>query len=106
MKTIAWKREPKGPGNAVHMFMDDAAGERVELLAYDCPACSLGPRMCGFEIYAAPKYLELVGGGEAASLDAAMRMALEMASGPRAAWTFLPRLALPSTTSQNDRGQP
>jgi hypothetical protein len=34
-KTIPWHREPKGPGDAVHMFID-AGGERVELLAYGC----------------------------------------------------------------------
>jgi hypothetical protein len=32
MKTIGWRREPKGPGRrAFHMF-NDARGERVELL--------------------------------------------------------------------------
>jgi len=25
--------------------------ERIELLAYDCPASHGGPRMCGYEVY-------------------------------------------------------
>lgn len=92
MKTISWKREPKGPGIAYHMFKD-AGGERVELLAYDCPASHGGPRMCGFEVYTrlGTKFHNQVAAGEADSIETAMRAALQMVSRPRGAWTTLPR---------------
>lgn len=101
MKTIGWKPEPKGPGRAFHMFLD-AGGERVELLAYDCPAGHGGPRMCGFEVFGklrdrngnirpASKFYEQLAAGEADSLEAAMRGAREMVAQPRAAWSKLPR---------------
>jgi hypothetical protein len=51
MKTINWKREPKGPGAAAeHLFLD-AQGERVEILVYDCPPFKIHGRMCGFEVF-------------------------------------------------------
>jgi hypothetical protein len=72
----------------------DAGGERVELLAYDCPASHGSPRMCGFEIFARNRrgrFHDQVGAGETASLEAAMRAAVEMVSKPRDQWAKLPR---------------
>lgn len=95
MKIIRWRREPKGPGYyAWHMFMD-AGGERVELLAYDCPPGNTYPRVCGFEVFGRlrprrPFYNQLAA-GEAANLEAAMAAALEMVAKPRAEWAVLPR---------------
>jgi hypothetical protein len=93
-KTIEWTTEPKGPGRAVHMFVD-AGGERVELLAYDCPASHGGPRMCGFEVYARLRkggpFHDQIAAGEAQSLDDAMAAALAMVAQPREKWTVLPR---------------
>jgi hypothetical protein len=94
MKTIGWKYEPKGPGRAWHTFLD-AGGERVELLAYDCPASNGYKRMCGFEIYGRERargpFHDQIGAGEAANLEAAMAAAREMVSQPREAWAILPR---------------
>ena len=94
MKTIEWQPEPKGPGRAVHMFLD-AGGERVELLAYDCPAFKEHPRMCGFEVFGRLRkggpFWEQLAAGEAHSLEEAMRAAREMVSRPREAWAKLPR---------------
>lgn len=94
MKTVAWKREPKGPGIAYHMFMD-AGGLRVELLAYDCPASSGGGRMCGFEIYAPYRvggpFWDQLAAGEAENIEAAKAAAIKMAGKPREMWTVLPR---------------
>lgn len=92
MKTIGWKPEPKGPGRAFHTFLD-AHGERVELLAYDCPPSSGFQRMCGFEVYGrvGRKFHEQVAAGEADSLDAAMRAAEEMVARRRSEWSVLPR---------------
>lgn len=93
MKTVKWKREPKGPGSAFHMFLD-AGGERIELLAYDCGS-SYDPRICGFEIYGRLRrngpFHNQIGAGEADSLEAAMNAALMMASQPRKTWAVLPR---------------
>jgi hypothetical protein len=72
-KAIPWRREPKGPGFAEHVFTD-AGGERVELLVYDCPPSAGGARMCGFEIYARNyrgRYFEQVAAGEADSIEEA-----------------------------------
>lgn len=100
----------------MHMFLD-AGGERVELLAYDCPASHGGPRMCGFEVFArlpkkgalaeqlrqdAPRhhnverrnsgpFWDQLAAGESSSLEEAKAAALEMVSRPRDAWTKLPR---------------
>lgn len=95
MKTIDWKREPKGPGHAMHMFTD-AGGERVELLAYDCPASHGGPRMCGFEVFRQLRrgggpFHDQIAAGEANSLAEAMAAALAMVARPRASWQKLPR---------------
>jgi hypothetical protein len=95
MKTIGWRREPKGPGNnAQHMFLD-AGGERVELLAYDVPAWRSNPRLCGFEAYGRHRnggpFHEQLAAAEADSLEAAMSAALAMVSQPRDAWAVLPR---------------
>jgi hypothetical protein len=94
MKPIEWKTEPKGPGRAVHMFLD-AGGERVELLAYDCPASHGGPRMCGFEVYGrlrkgGPFHAQLAA-GEAQSIDDAMAAARAMVAQPREQWAVLQR---------------
>ncbi|XUM21008.1 hypothetical protein ACRAVF_26970 [Bradyrhizobium oligotrophicum S58] len=100
MKTIEWKTEPKGPGLAVHMFLD-AGGERVELLAYDCPASHGYPRMCGFEVYGRLRtgetarthgpFFEQLAAGEAQSIDEAKAAALAMVAQPRETWANLPR---------------
>lgn len=94
MKTISWTHEPKGPGAAAHMFLD-AHGERVELLAYDCPVSRLGPRMCGFEVYGRLRkggpFHEQLAAGEAESLEAAQIAALAMVALPRDQWAKLPR---------------
>jgi hypothetical protein len=93
MKTIKWKREPKGPGFAFHMFLD-SGGERIELLAYDTGS-SHEPRICGFEIFGRLRrngpFHSQIGAGEADSLEAAMKAALTMASQPREMWAVLPR---------------
>jgi len=92
-KTISWRRERKGPGTAVHMFTD-AANERVELLAYDCPASEGNPRMCGFEIFVRDyrgMFHDQVGAGEAENLEAAKAAALAMIALPRDEWAILPR---------------
>lgn len=93
-KTVEWTTEPRGPGRAVHMFLD-AAGERVELLAYDCPPSHGCPRMCGFEVYVRERkgrpFHRQVAAGETTSLEDAKRATLEMIARPRAAWTVLPR---------------
>jgi|SRR6516225_5217689 hypothetical protein len=95
-KSIDWKREPKGPGNnAFHMFLD-AGGERVELLAYDCPASHGNPRMCGFEVFGRLRkgvgpFWNQLAAGEASSLEEAMRAAREMVAKPREKWAKLPR---------------
>jgi hypothetical protein len=93
MKTIEWITEPKGPGRAVHMFLD-AAGERVELLAYDCPH-SQGGRMCGFEVYTRLRkggpFHNQIAAGETQSLDEAKAAALAMVAQPREKWTVLSR---------------
>lgn len=97
MRQIDWRSEPKGPGrDAVHMFLD-AGGERVELLAYDCPAFGDHPRMCGFEVFGklrdrkgnirpSSKFWEQLAAGEACSLEAAKAAALAMVERPRAKW--------------------
>lgn len=94
MKTIEWHREPKGPGIAFHMFLD-AGGERVELLAYDCPASHGWQRMCGFEVYTRRRvggpFHNQVAAGEAGSLDDAKRAAREMVAKPRETWAVQPR---------------
>lgn len=94
MKQIDWKREPKGPGGAEHIFLD-AGGERVELLAYDCPASHGGPRMCGFEVFTRLRkggpFWDQVAAGEAQSLDEAKAAALAMVAQPRDRWAKLPR---------------
>jgi hypothetical protein len=95
MKTVKWKREPKGPGYyALHMFLD-AGGERVELLVYDVAASNFCPRICGFEIFGRLRrngpFHNQIGAGEADSLEAAMKAALTMASQPREMWAVLPR---------------
>lgn len=102
MKTIGWKREPKGPGLAFHMFVD-AGGERVELLAYDIPASSGYPRICGFEVFGRLRkggpFHEQLAAGEADTLEDSMRAAMEMVTWPRERWIKLPRswLARPNT---------
>jgi hypothetical protein len=87
MRTAAWRREPRGPGAAWHMFAD-AHGERVELLVYDCPASRSGPRMCGFEIFTRLRsggpFHNQVAAGEAESVEGAKAAALKMVSQPRA----------------------
>lgn len=94
MRTVSWRREPKGPGAAWHMFTD-AEGERVEILAYDCPASGSFARMCGFEIFTRARpggpFHNQVGAGETENLEAAKAAALDMISKPRTAWTKLPR---------------
>ena len=94
MKTIRWKPEPKGPGRAVHKFLD-AGGERVELLAFDCPAGPGWPRMCGFEVYRRLRkdgpFWDQMAAGEATNLDEAMSAAEAMVAKPREAWAELPR---------------
>jgi hypothetical protein len=94
MKTVEWKTEPKGPGRAVHMFLD-AGEERVELLAYDCPASHGGPRMCGYEAFGRLRkggpFHEQLAAGEARSLEEAMDAAQKMISQPREHWAKLPR---------------
>lgn len=93
MKTIGWKREPKGPGLAFHMFLD-ASGERVELLAYDIPPSNGSSRICGFEVFGRLRkggpFHEQLAIGEADNLREAMRAALEMASRPRKHWAKRP----------------
>lgn len=99
MKPIDWKPEPEGPGQ--HVFLN-AGGERVELLAYDCPANGTDPRMCGFEVFGRLRdrrgnirpsgaFWEQLAAGEADSLEAAKAAALEMVAQPRSAWSKLPR---------------
>jgi hypothetical protein len=94
MKTIEWKTEPKGPGRAVHMFLD-AGGGRVELLAYDCPASHGGPRMCGYEVFGRLRnggpFHEQLAAGEARSLEEAMAATRTAISQPRERWAKLPR---------------
>lgn len=94
MKTIPWKVEPRGPGQAVHMFLD-AGGERVELLAYDSPATPVSPRLCGFEVFTRLRkggpFWNQVAAGEANSLDEAMAAAQAMVAQPREKWAVLPR---------------
>lgn len=94
MKTISWTSEPKGPGRAMHMFLD-AGGERVELLAYDCPASHGCVCMCGFEVYTRLRsggpFHNQVAAGEAESLIAAMRASLTMVALPRDQWRVQPR---------------
>jgi hypothetical protein len=94
MKTVEWKTEPKGPGRAVHMFLD-AGAERVELLAYDCPASHGGPRMCGYEVFGRLRndgpFHEQLAAGEARSLEEAMAAARMAVSQPRECWAKLPR---------------
>lgn len=93
MKTIGWKSEPKGPGAAVHTFLD-AGGERVELLAFDVPPFAGNRRIIGFEVYGRLRkggpFHELLANGEADTRSNAMRAALEMVSRPRAYWELLP----------------
>jgi hypothetical protein len=94
MKTIEWKPEPKGPGMAVHMFLD-AHGARVEILAYDCPASDGWTRICGFEVFGRLRkngpFHEQLAAGEAASLAEAQEAALAMVAKPRSEWAKLPR---------------
>jgi hypothetical protein len=94
MKTIAWKSDPNwNAGEAVHMFMD-VGEERIELLAYDCPASDGRARMCGYEVYGRHKrrpYHRQLAGGEAQSLDHAMAAARAVVSEPREMWAVLPR---------------
>lgn len=94
MKPVGWRSEPKGPGRAVHMFLD-VAGERVELLAYDCPASRAWPRMCGFEVFGRLRkggpFHDQLAAGESESLTEAMEAAQMMVSQPRDAWAKLPR---------------
>ena len=89
MKSIGWRQEPKGPGQAFHMFKD-AGGERVELLVHDCPASAAGPRMCGFEIYGRSKkngpFDRQLASGNADNLEGAMLAAITMAMQPRETW--------------------
>lgn len=91
-----WRREPKGPGRAFHMFKD-AGGEQIELLVYDCPADSFGPRMCGFEIFARTRrggpFHKQVASGDADSLEEAIRAVVSMSARPRAEWSKRPRPA-------------
>lgn len=98
MKKIGWKREPKGPGLAFHMFVG-AGGERVELLAYDIPASNGYPRICGFEVFGRLRKggHEQLAAGEAE--EDSMRAAMEMVAWPRERWTKLsrPRLVRPNT---------
>ena len=92
-KTTPWRRVPKGPGMAVHMFTD-ASNERVELLAYDRPAFQGHPSMCGFEILVRDyrgMFHDQVGAGEAADLEAAKAAALAMIALPRDKWSICPR---------------
>lgn len=94
MKTIPWRREPKGPGrNAQQMFLD-AGGERVELLAFDVPATPDCGRMCAFEVFAREKpnskyFYKLLADGEASDLAAAQAAALEMVARPREQWATI-----------------
>lgn len=76
----------------MHMFID-AHGERVELLAYDCPATPSFQRICGFEVYGriGGKFHDQIAAGEADSLKAAMLAAEEMIAKPRGEWSVLPR---------------
>jgi hypothetical protein len=79
------------------MFLD-AAGERVELLAYDIPPGNGYPRICGFEVFGRLRkggpFHEQLAAGEADTLEEAMRAALEMVSRPRGRWAKLPRSLL------------
>jgi len=87
---VEWKPRPKGPGQAFHAFSEDAAGERVELLAYDFPANQLGPRMCAFEIYGrtypAGSFHDQLARVETGSLEEAMHAATEMAAKSGNSW--------------------
>jgi hypothetical protein len=63
--TFNWRREPKGPAYAEHVYVTLTDGRRAELLAWDIPAHSDGsiwldgrsdpdrdwPRQVGLEIY-------------------------------------------------------
>lgn len=93
-RQIHWTPEPKGPGHALHKFVD-AGGERVELLAYDCPASQGGPRMCGFEVYRRLRkrgpFHDQIAAGEAKTIEDAMDAAQAMVAQPREQWTVLPR---------------
>jgi hypothetical protein len=94
MKKVQWKTEPKGPGRAVHMFLD-AGEERVELLAYDCPSSHGRPRMCGYEVFGRLRnggpFHQQLAAGEARSLEEAMAAAQKMISQTRGSWAKLPR---------------
>lgn len=94
MKTIAWRHEPKGPGNAYHTFLD-AGGTRVEILTYDCQTNNGGQRMCGFEVYGRLRkggsFWDQLAAGEASNLDEAMSAGLAMVAKPRDQWAILPR---------------
>ena len=94
MKTRWWKPEAKGPGHAYHMFID-AGGERIELLAYDCPASHGCPRMCGFEVYGRLRkggpFHKQIAAGEADTIQDAMDGAFRMIGQPREAWSVLSR---------------
>ena len=68
----------------------DAGGERVELLVYDVPADKLGPRMCGFEVFARTRrggpFQQQVAAGEAETLEQAVAAVVLMVSRPCAEW--------------------
>ena len=102
MKAVGWETEPKGPGKAVHMLLD-AGGERVELLAYDCPAGHGHPRMCGFEVFGRRRkrgpFHEQLAAGEAETLEEPMEAAQAMVAQPRHTWSKLPRSWLPDNVN-------
>lgn len=106
---VEWKPRLKGPGRALHAFVDDAAGERVELLAYDCPANQSGPRTFGFEIYGRTydrgPFHDQLARVETDSLEEAMHAATEMAAKPRNAWVRAFR-SKPNAGPRDRIGQP
>jgi hypothetical protein len=93
---LLWKPDP---GRSSANRAEHAVVGAYELMAYDLPADSMGPRLIGWEIFTGPKYDKQVAIGETATFNEAKEAA-------EAAWRKLTAApARPAGSSHPIRGR-